>query len=205
MRLRNHLIVFLKAPRIGAVKSRLAADIGAVEAWRFYRDTTTALLWRLGRDRRWRTWIAISPDGAGFPDWPPLPTFGQGRGDIGVRMDRAMRRPPPGPVVLVGGDIPDIGPMHIAAAFGALGDHDAVFGPATDGGFWLVGMRRRPRHEFPYRDVPWSSPATLERTVANLAPRSRVAEVGTLNDIDDEAAFRRYRARLSRSRPSCAP
>ncbi|MBL28704.1 MAG: hypothetical protein CMM50_14250 [Rhodospirillaceae bacterium] len=205
MTLENHLIVFLKVPRIGRVKSRLAADIGPAAAWRFYRDTTTTVLRRLSGDRRWRTWIALSPDDGRFPAWPALPGFGQGSGDIGVRMDRAMRRPPPGPVVLVGGDVPDIRRADIAAAFRALGDHDAVFGPAQDGGFWLVGMRRRPRHVYPYRGVPWSSPETLARTIANLTPHHRVAFVATLDDVDDGAAFRRYRAGLSRSQPSCAP
>ena len=59
-----------------------------------------------------------------------------------------MRRPPlglpPGPVVVIGSDIPGITARHIAEAFRLLGRHAFVFGPARDGGYWLVGARRRP-------------------------------------------------------------
>ncbi len=53
-------------------------------------------------------------------------------------------RATPGPVVIIGADIPEITPDHIGRAFAALGRSDAVFGPAADGGYWLVGLKRRP-------------------------------------------------------------
>ena len=54
MGLVNHLVVMVKAPRLGAVKSRLAREIGALAAWRFYRASSAAVLARLGHDPRWR-------------------------------------------------------------------------------------------------------------------------------------------------------
>jgi hypothetical protein len=101
-----------------------------------------------------------------------------------------------GPVVIVGSDIPDIAPAHIARAFAALGDHDFVFGPAADGGFWLVGARRRPAVPAGLFDgVRWSTPHALADTLAGLPKTARVAMIATLDDVDDGAAWQRWRAR----------
>src|SRR3546814_16124850 len=86
-------------------------------------------------------------------------------------MDRVMRVLPPGPAVIIGTDIPDIRPRHAAAAFRALGRHDAVFGPAADGGYWLVGLRRRPTIPRAFDGVRWSTEHALADTRANLRPR----------------------------------
>ena len=208
MSLPNHLVIFVKAPRLGAVKTRLARDVGAVAAWKFYKDTVAALVRRLSRDPRWRTWIALAPDSAGREPgrWPrDVTLIPQGRGDLGERMDRALRRPPPGPVVLVGGDIPDIEPRHVAAAFRALGNGDAVFGPAADGGYWLVGLRRRPRTPRLFRDVRWSGPHALADTLADMPQGTRVAAVDTLEDIDGGVSFMRWRSRQAALRRNFSP
>ncbi len=107
-------------------------------------------------------------------------------------MASIARRLPPGPVIIVGCDIPDITAAHIAKAFRALGRHDAVFGPATDGGYWLVGLRRRPCFTDPFGKVRWSTPHALGDTLANLAGRS-VATIETLSDVDDGADLARRR------------
>jgi len=60
----RHLVVFLKAPRLGAVKTRLAADIGRMAALRFYRQTAGNLLRGLASDPRWLCWLAVTPDTA---------------------------------------------------------------------------------------------------------------------------------------------
>lgn len=112
----------------------------------------------------------------------------QGGGDLGARMARAARTLPPGPVVIVGCDIPGLTAAHVAAAFRKLGANDAVFGPATDGGYWLVGLRRRPRFIDPFTHVRWSTCHALADTVSSLTGRS-VAMVATLADIDDGVAF----------------
>jgi len=190
MGLVNHLVIFVKAPRRGQVKSRLASGIGAGAATAFYRLQTAALLRRLAGDRRWLLWLAVTPDrdrAARF--WPArLPRLAQGGGDLGRRMARPLKLKPAGPVVIVGSDIPDIRRHHIARAFRLLGAHDAVFGPAADGGYWLVGIRRRPRLLQPYADVRWSSPAALSDTLRNLHGR-RVAFVDELSDVDTAEDF----------------
>lgn len=191
--MRRHLIIFTRLPRLGRGKRRLAAHVGPVEAWRLQCLMLTALLRRLGRDRRWKTWLAVTPDRSG--PWPPaLGRVGQGRGDLGRRMARVARSMPPGPAVIVGSDIPDLTASHVAKAFAMLGRHDAVFGPAADGGFWLVGLRRRPRFLDPFQGVRWSSRHALADTLANLAGM-RVAMLETLEDLDDGEALARFRAR----------
>src|SRR5438270_756285 len=85
------------------------------------------------------------------------PRFHQGGGDLGARMRRALAACPPGPVVLVGSDIPALAPAHIAEAFGLLGHCELVFGPTGDGGFWLVGARRSPRLPPLFGPVRWST------------------------------------------------
>lgn len=197
----RHLVIFAKAPVLGQVKRRLAAEIGTVDAWIFYRRTVQQIVRQLSRDPRWRTRLAITPDHMVDASrwWPPVQRMAQGAGDLGIRMDRAMRSLPPGPVVLVGSDIPAMTRRDVAAAFRTLGSNDFVFGPAVDGGYWLVGARRRPRFPYIFSQVRWSSPHALADTLANIAPRDRVGTVRTLEDVDDAAALRRLQVTLNRA------
>jgi uncharacterized protein len=198
MRPRRHLILFVRAPRLGVGKRRLARDIGDVAALRFERTMLGLLDRRLGRDRRWRLRLKVTPDRARFGSrlWPRgVSVAAQGGGDLGCRMRRALAACPPGPVVLVGADIPDLTAEDVAAAFRLLGRHDVVFGPTEDGGFWLVGARRCPRLPPLFGNVRWSGPHALADTLAALPARVSVGFVARLADIDDGAAYRRLAPR----------
>ena len=118
--------------------------------------------------------------------------IGQGRGDLGRRMGAVMATRPPGPVVIVGSDIPELRHRHVAEVFAALETCDAVFGPAADGGYWLVGLKRRPLRPDIFRDVRWSTEHALADTLRNLSPDCRVAMLQTLNDVDTVDDYRRY-------------
>ncbi len=152
-----------KSPRLGGVKRRLSQEIGGTEAIRFYRACLTHTLMRLGADSRWQTLLAVTPDAeVTAPVWPGchssrIGILPQGRGDLGHRMQALFERLPPGPVVIVGSDIPGIGATEIARAFSLLGRADAVLGPAEDGGYWLIGLKRSPRVVRPFAAVRWSS------------------------------------------------
>lgn len=192
--MRRHLILFVRAPAYGSGKRRLARDIGDGAALHFERLMLARLLRRLGRERRWQLRIAVAPDRARYrrrlrPRGVPI--IGQGGGDLGERMRRALAACPPGPAVLIGSDIPALGPRHIAEAFRLLGRHDLVFGPATDGGFWLVGARRSPCLPPLFGRVRWSSRHALKDAIANLPRRVSVGFAATLEDVDDAAAYRR--------------
>jgi uncharacterized protein len=189
----QHLVIMVKAPQAGRVKTRLAAAIGAVEAVRCYRAMLDRTVRRLA-DGRWATWLAVTPDGAAprMPRGRGIAVVPQGPGGLGERMQRVMDVLPPGPVVIVGSDIPGIGRGDVAAAFRALGGHDAVLGPADDGGYWLVGQRRIPRTLRLFEGVRWSSEETLGDTIANLEGR-KVSLLRTMGDLDGEADYLRWR------------
>ena len=115
----------------------------------------------------------------------------QGRGGLGQRMQRIFDCCGRGPLIIVGTDIPFITREIIAEAFCQLRRADAVFGCAEDGGYWLVGLRRRPKRLAPFENVRWSSPHALADTLKNLCSH-RIAFAATLFDIDTEADYRRY-------------
>ncbi|MCL6284689.1 TIGR04282 family arsenosugar biosynthesis glycosyltransferase [Ruegeria sp. 2012CJ41-6] len=180
------LVIMVKEPRPGRVKTRLGRDIGMVGAAWWFRHQTRILIRRL-RDPRWRIVLAVSPDREGLQSrvWPAdLPRAPQGYGDLGARMGRMLRGMPIGPVCLIGADIPGIDRAHIARAFRALARQDWVFGPATDGGYWLVGARRVAAIPPTVFDgVRWSSADALQDTLATL-PGQRIALTDSLRDVD---------------------
>ncbi|MBT8475942.1 MAG: TIGR04282 family arsenosugar biosynthesis glycosyltransferase [Alphaproteobacteria bacterium] len=177
----------VKEPRPGRVKTRLGRDIGMVAAAWWFRHQTTRLLRRL-RDGRWDLILAVSPDRDGMQSrvWPAdLSRIPQGQGDLGDRMARIFRNLPPGPVVIIGADIPAVSSAHISRAFAALGRNDAVIGPAPDGGYWLIGLSRVGRISASlFRNVRWSGPHALSDTVTSLGAL-RIARTDTLRDVDD--------------------
>lgn len=196
MALIPQLVIFGKWPRAGQVKSRLAHDIGTSGAVQFYRTNLFATVRRLSADARWHTRLALADgrDAARTQSlFHSIEVTGQGRGDLGARMARQFLRSPPGPLVLIGSDIPDIGADDIAQAFSLLGSHDAVFGPAPDGGYWLVGMKRRPHIINPFENVRWSTSHAQADTLANL-PSARIAMLDERADIDEGADLRAYRS-----------
>jgi len=201
----NHLVIMAKSPVQGRVKRRLGRDIGAVAAAGFYRHCLSHVVQRLARDPRWHTVLAVDPDRdvatAVWPSSKRVALLPQGGGDLGCRMQRLFAHLPPGPVVIVGSDIPAIRPAHIAAAFKLLGGADAVLGAARDGGYWLVGLKRSPRLLSPFAGVRWSSAYALADTVANLDGK-RVAFAAMLSDVDAAEDYRRERASAARLIPA---
>ncbi len=196
----RQLAIFLKEPRLGQVKTRLARDVGRPEAWRFYRRLVRHVVPPLVRDPRWTAWLATTPAGWHGRDvfWPfQLPHVEQGIGDLGQRMLRVFRSLPPGPAIIVGSDIPQLTPGHVARGFTALGGADMVLGPAADGGYWLIGLGARGRLIDPFREVRWSTSEALADTRRNAPATFRVAVVDRLADVDDGAALGRWRAQAS--------
>ena len=187
--MKRTLVVMLKEPRAGRVKTRLGRDIGMVAAAWWFRHQVRGLLRRI-EDPRWDVVLAVAPDRGGLLSrvWPGHLMRGpQGSGDLGDRMGRALRGAPRGPVCVIGGDIPGITRARVAEAFAALGSHDAVFGPAPDGGYWLVGLRRtRAIPPCLFAGVRWSSSHALADSKASL-PDHSIAHVATLRDVDTVA------------------
>lgn len=207
MKRRANVVVFARAPRLGAVKRRLAADVGVVEARRAYVEISSAALWRLRAEPRWRLWLAATPDRFARRGrfWPKgIRRLAQGRGDLGERMQRALAAFRAGPAIVVGSDVPALDACHVRRALAALGRHDVVFGPAGDGGYWLVGVKEPQTARGLFRAVRWSSPHALADTCANVPRHRRVALVDVLDDVDDAESWTRW-CDLKRERASRAP
>lgn len=191
---RARLVIMAKEPRAGRVKTRLGGEIGMVRAAWWFRHRLAHLARNLP-DPRWDTILAITPDTAvASPAFAPLPRLAQRSGDLGARMARVFRTLPPGPVLIVGADVPGITRAHIAAAFKALGRHEAAIGPAPDGGYWAIGLKRlAPPPRALFANVRWSSPHAMADTLATM-PGLDIARLPMLADVDTAAEF----ARLSR-------
>ena len=193
----SHLVIMAKQPQAGRVKSRLARAIGTAEALRVYRTVLASTVRRLADDSRWHLWIAVTPDSAiGSHVWPRAASLiGQGADGLGERMQHVFDNVPPGPAVIIGSDIPGIEKSDIANAFRNLGGHDAVFGPAPDGGYWLVGARRMPTTPKLFANVRWSTKHALADTRANVSGK-RVAMLRKISDLDEEADYLVWRSKL---------
>ena len=185
---RPRLVVFVKAPVIGGAKTRLAKGIGKVQAWRRHRAMTATLLRRLV-DPRWETVITLSPDRAlrrRYPGvWPAhLPRTLQSGGDLGVRQARIFAHR--APVCVIGSDAPQITRADIAAAFSSLKRHDAVIGPAEDGGYWLLALNG-PAPEGLFDGMRWSHEETRNDLIRQLCLHGleRVKQLRSLRDVDE--------------------
>lgn len=167
------LLVFAKAPRPGRVKTRLAAHLGPEAATELYRRMARGIVDAV-RPGPWRTRVLFTPSDARseVTSWlgpePPELTA-QVDGDLGVRMEEAIRTAfgEADRVCVVGTDAPGVDRGRVADAFQRLDEHDLVVGPARDGGYYLLGLRRPAPALF--RDIPWSTPTVLERTLQRAA------------------------------------
>ncbi len=189
----NNLVMMVKTPKIGHVKTRLAKDIGPLAATQFYRFTAHRQIARLSQDPRWKTFIAIAPD-ASQNHWPWPKTAQkepQGSGNLGDRMQRVFHRHAPNPTLIIGTDVPAITPWHINQAFQSLGHSSVVMGPCEDGGYWCIGQKNSPKTYTLFNNVRWSSAHTLQDTLNNI-PNQNYHLTSPLEDIDDGQDYSHY-------------
>lgn len=195
--MKPELYVFAKRPDMGRAKTRLAHDIGVTHAQRHARAMMARVL-RQVRDPRWDTIVYAAPQRAigQEPLWLGLPQIGQPKGSLTPRLAKAFsgsRRP----VIVIGTDCPQVEARDIADALKALRRADLVFGPASDGGFWLMAAMA-PLGPEAFENVPWST----DRTLAVLQEQldGRVACLRTLTDVDDGPSLRLIRSARHSSR-----
>ncbi len=196
--MRATVLIFAKPPRIGLSKTRLARSLGSCVEARRIATMTMARTLRAALGGPWRTVLYGAPDSALNQSlgglWPAhLARRSQGRGDLTARLDKGLLEARPGPVLFIGSDAPDLTRGHIRGAISALQKHSAVFGPASDGGFWLFGIHKTTRTRSPFRNVRWSSPHAMHDVWANLPDSAKVALLPQLIDIDDGDDWRAWR------------
>lgn len=183
------VFVFAKAPVLGRAKTRLAATVGYVQAKRLYRMMVARVLRRV-KDPRWTTLLAVTPPQAmgNVKDWDGFEQVAQVSGSLSPRLAACFARK--GPTIVIGTDSPQIRSQDIARAFKLLKSNKAVFGPASDGGFWLIGANG-PLSEQVFDNVAWSTETTLADMTRNL--NGDIGLLRMLTDIDDSAALLDYR------------
>ncbi|MEL7451996.1 MAG: DUF2064 domain-containing protein [Pseudomonadota bacterium] len=189
-------MIFAKPPLIGLAKTRLARSLGKAEARRIARFTMGKTL-RVVQDPRWQTYLYATPDTALSENfgglWPAhLARRSQGQGDLTDRLNKGLAEAPRGQILFIGADAPDISRHLVWRAFSMLRNHDAVFGPASDGGFWLFGLNVRHRLRSPFLPVRWSGPHALADVERNLGA-VRIAKLPTLIDIDTKEDWMNWR------------
>lgn len=191
------VVVLAKAPIRGFVKTRLAAVVGVDAALAIHRRLAAHVLAEVAAA------VGLGPAGDTVdaevrvtPDeevpaartWVPssIRIRAQGGGDLGDRMRRAFDdgfTSGASRVVVVGTDCPEFGRRHLAEAFAALVRADLVLGPASDGGYWLIGARAPTPPVFDR--VAWSTAAVLATTLERARASGRVvAWLETLGDVD---------------------
>lgn len=187
--MRPRLIIFAKAPIMGRAKTRLAKDIGVVHAKRIYRAMTAKII-RNVQNSRWDTVLAVTPrEWLGrITEWEGLSQYVQCSGSLTPRLLQAFSDK--GPTAVIGTDCPDVCAQDIAQAFSRLKRNSAVFGPAEDGGFWLIGLNG-PAKPDTFDQVNWSTDTALADVEANI--KGSVHRLRTLIDVDDLAALKAAR------------
>ena len=195
------LLVFAKPPRAGVAKTRLAAGLGfdgaATLARAFFED-----VWATARSLSWADphLVTTEPEA---PEWRSAgirSAWQQGEGDLGIRLENAVRRSLAGgtpAAIVIGTDSPGLPAELLDAARAALEDADAVLGRSADGGFYLMGLRSCP--EGLLAGLPWSSDETFERTRERLLERGlRLEVLPTWFDVDQPEDLPPLRSRLTR-------
>ena len=196
-----HLLVFARVPVLGRVKSRLAAGVGEPAALAIYHEllaVTNAAVVAAGVPAT--IWLADTagpvPTAAETREWAVHRTQCQPEGDLGARMAAAFAAAfaaGAGRVAIIGTDCPGLRDTHLLQAFALLETNDLVLGPATDGGYYLLGLRQS-RPEL-FRNKAWSTDSVLADTLADAGRLGlRVAFLPTLRDVDNAADLAVWRA-----------
>ena len=178
------VIVFVKNIQLGKVKTRLAKTIGNKAAFQVYTElvklteNTTKNLQNdvhiyfseTVTDNLWKNHYKTTQEG----------------NHLGERMKNAFKKSFKAGykrVVLIGTDLPDINKTHITKGLDLLKQNDVVFGPAEDGGYYLIGLSKM--HDFIFDNKPWSQPNLLAETRHELNLKNiKFSTLVTLNDID---------------------
>lgn len=190
----TELVVFAKAPVAGQAKTRLAPTLGAAGAAALAERLLGHTLEQARSAGLAAIELCATPDAA-HPAFarlaalhPGLQLAVQGDGDLGARMHRALARRLAAcrQVLLIGTDAPALDAGMLQAAAQALADRDAVFVPALDGGYALVGLTQ-PRPEL-FIDLAWSTPDVMAETRRRARHAGlRWVELPAVADIDEAA------------------
>ncbi|MDH5526770.1 MAG: TIGR04282 family arsenosugar biosynthesis glycosyltransferase [Nitrospirota bacterium] len=214
----TRLIIFAREPEPGAVKTRLIPALGADGAAALYAAFVTDMVTRMAR--RFETVLSVAPGPRGTPFLHQLAAdtgvtlVDQPGGDLGDRMAEALHRElstGAGAALLIGTDLPTLPEAHLLEAETRLQHHPLVFGPASDGGYWLAGASAAARTRW-HRAVsplfapgiPWST-GTVLRDTLRRATTLRPALAPCWYDVDDPHDLPRLLRWLRQAPPEALP
>jgi uncharacterized protein len=182
---KNLIIVFVRNPELGKVKTRLSKTIGDKDALKIYTillKHTESVLHRVSSYK-----VVYYSEEIQYNDLWSDTQYQKKRqkgNDLGARMQNAFEtafKEGHEKVVIVGSDLFDLKPTHIENAFKSLENNEVVLGPSLDGGYYLLGMKKM--HSVVFKNKQWGTDSILESTLKNLEQKN-VKLLEALNDID---------------------
>lgn len=193
------LCIFVKAPVLGAVKTRLAKALGAQGALDAYLQVAEHQLAALaGLSLPAELWVDGDLEHPAIRAWSRrhgLPARRQPPGDLGARMHAAVQscHAAGRPGIIVGSDAPEVDAAYVAQAAARLRGRDGVLGPAEDGGYVLIGLNRP--IEALFAGIAWGTDSVLPQTRARIAELGlNMAELPETWDLDRPEDWRRFLA-----------
>lgn len=190
--LRNSLIIFLRYPRNGEVKTRLAKTTSpelATDIYKIFSENLINIIKRIPNINRF-TFYSKESDKEVIMEWLGSKLlFSQQQGDdLGNKMKNAFEKVfsiGTQKVIIVGTDIPDLSKEIIVDAYGALDNHDVVIGPSNDGGYYLIGMKNF--YSGIFEEIEYSTPTVLKVTLEKVKQLKLTYHLlPTLRDIDNK-------------------
>ena len=186
----DHLLIFIRNPQLGRVKTRLARTVGDAEALRIYHvllEKTRAAALGVEAERQLLYSDFIDKNDA----WPNdrFHKMTQSAGDLGIRMEQAFRNTFAAgarKALIIGSDCPQLDGAMLRTAFERLDESDFVLGPAPDGGYYLLGMKVLDHAVF--RDIEWSTDSVQAHTLEKIRAAGKTCSLlPELTDVDTEA------------------
>ena len=209
--MRRAVLIFVKNPEPGRVKTRLAATLGAERAAEIYRRLVAEVFARLPDDAQAIACFDPPERREEIEQWldgiaagKAMHFLPQAAGDLGARLAHAFeeafargyQR-----VAAIGTDCIEIDAAHFTEAWTALDAHDIAIGPSTDGGYYLIALTA-PRVPL-FQQIPWSTERVFAETLARAASENlRVHLLPIRHDVDTEEDWRRAEQRLNSPRPT---
>lgn len=181
----NLIIVFTRNPEIGKVKTRLAKTIGdtsALNIYKFLLEHTEKVISKIVCDKA--IYYSVKVRDNDIWNNSIYQKHQQEGEDLGIRMLNAFKSGFENnyeKIVIVGSDLYDLKPKHIEEAFHKLDNHDVIIGPAEDGGYYLLGMKKS--HPEVFKNKAWGTETVRKNTLNDLENES-VFLLEELNDID---------------------
>lgn len=206
---KKSVVIFAKNPKPGNVKTRIGIFLGHDYSCQIYEAMLLDLIEKIRFQNSWSCHFYIYPPDEikSFGDTynlSPDCVFPQQGPDLGIRMYNSFVEQinlGADEIICIGSDIPAISLDHIDSAFSILSSSDSVFGPAADGGYYLIGFRKKAVSDFYFSEIKWSSCTVFSDTVDRIALMGFTHKsINTLRDLDDLSDLEFYKDLLIKNK-----